>query len=256
MCKNDKLLNLKTKLMEYALVTGASRGIGKATAIRLAKKGCGIVINYKTNDESAQATLNEIKTLGVQAELLKFDVSSESEIESALEKWEIEHPDDYISVLVNNAGIRKDNLMIFMQNDEWHHVIDTTMNGFFYITRRLLKNMLTHRHGRIINITSLSGIKGMPGQTNYSAAKAALIGATKALAQEVAKRKVTVNAIAPGFIETDMTEDLDVAELKKLVPAGRFGKPEEVAALAEFLASDEAEYITGQVIQVNGGLYT
>lgn len=242
--------------MEYALVTGSSRGIGKATAIRLAKKGCGIVINYKTNDESAQATLNEIKTLGVQAELLKFDVSSESEIESALEKWEIEHPDDYISVLVNNAGIRKDNLMIFMQNDEWHHVIDTTMNGFFYITRRLLKNMLTHRHGRIINITSLSGIKGMPGQTNYSAAKAALIGATKALAQEVAKRKVTVNAIAPGFIETDMTEDLDVAELKKLVPAGRFGKPEEVAALAEFLASDEAEYITGQVIQVNGGLYT
>lgn len=242
--------------MEYALVTGASRGIGKATAIRLAKKGCGIVINYKTNDESAQAALNEIKTLGVQAELLKFDVSSESEIESALEKWEIEHPDDYISVLVNNAGIRKDNLMIFMQNDEWHHVIDTTMNGFFYITRRLLKNMLTHRHGRIINITSLSGIKGMPGQTNYSAAKAALIGATKALAQEVAKRKVTVNAIAPGFIETDMTEDLDVAELKKLVPAGRFGKPEEVAALAEFLASDEAEYITGQVIQVNGGLYT
>ena len=242
--------------MEYALVTGASRGIGKATAIRLAKKGCGIVINYKTNDESAQATLNEIKTLGVQAELLKFDVSSESEIESALEKWEIEHPDDYISVLVNNAGIRKDNLMIFMQNDEWHHVIDTTMNGFFYITRRLLKNMLTHRHGRIINITSLSGIKGMPGQTNYSAAKAALIGATKALAQEVAKRKVTVNAIAPGFIETDMTADLDVAELKKLVPAGRFGKPDEVAALAEFLVSKEAEYINGQVIQVNGGLYT
>ena len=242
--------------MEYALITGASRGIGKATAIRLASKGYGIVINYKTNDESAQATLNEMKTLGAQVELLKFDVSAESEIEFALEKWELGHPDDYISVLVNNAGIRKDNLMIFMQNDEWHSVVDTTMNGFFYITRRLLKNMLTHRHGRIINITSLSGIKGMPGQTNYSAAKAALIGATKALAQEVAKRKVTVNAIAPGFIETDMTEDLDVAELKKLIPAGRFGKPDEVAALAEFLASEDAEYINGQVIQVNGGLYT
>ena len=242
--------------MEYALVTGASRGIGKATAIRLANKGYGIVVNYKTNDESAKATLNEIQTLGAQVELLKFDVSAESEIESALEKWELGHPDDYISVLVNNAGIRKDNLMIFMQNDEWHSVVDTAMNGFFYITRRLLKNMLTHRHGRIINITSLSGIKGMPGQTNYSAAKAALIGATKALAQEVAKRKVTVNAIAPGFIETDMTEDLNVAELKKLVPAGRFGKPDEVAALAEFLASDDAEYINGQVIQVNGGLYT
>ena len=242
--------------MEYALITGASRGIGKATAIRLASKGYGIVINQKTNDESARATLNEINTLGAQAELLKFDVSAESEIEFALEKWELGHPDDYISVLVNNAGIRKDNLMIFMQNDEWHSVVDTTMNGFFYITRRLLKNMLTHRHGRIINITSLSGIKGMPGQTNYSAAKAALIGATKALAQEVAKRKVTVNAIAPGFIETDMTEDLDVAELKKLIPAGRFGKPDEVAALAEFLASEDAEYINGQVIQVNGGLYT
>ena len=187
--------------MEYALITGASCGIGKATAIRLASKGYGIVINYKTNDESAQATLNEIKTLGAQAELLKFDVSAESEIEFALEKWELGHPDDYISVLVNNAGIRKDNLMIFMQNDEWHSVVDTTMNGFFYITRRLLKNMLTHRHGRIINITSLSGIKGMPGQTNYSAAKAALIGATKALAQEVAKRKVTVNAIAPGLLK-------------------------------------------------------
>jgi 3-oxoacyl-[acyl-carrier protein] reductase len=242
--------------MEYALITGASRGIGKATAIRLAGKGYGIVINYRTDDEAAQATLDEIRMLGAKVELLKFDVSSETAIETALENWESEHPDDYISVLVNNAGIRRDNIMIFMQNTEWHNVVDTTMNGFFYVTRRLLKNMLTHRHGRIINIASLSGIKGMPGQTNYSAAKAALIGATKALAQEVAKRNVTVNAIAPGFITTDMTSDLDEKELKKLIPAGRFGKPEDVAALVEFLAGDAAGYITGQVIQVNGGLYT
>jgi 3-oxoacyl-[acyl-carrier protein] reductase len=159
-------------------------------------------------------------------------------------------------VLVNNAGIRRDNLMIFMQNEEWDDVLKTPLNGFFYVTRRLLKNMLTHRDGRIINIASLSGIKGLPGQTNYSAAKAAVIGATKALAQEVAKRKVTVNAIAPGFIATDMTKDLDETELKKLIPMGRFGKPEEVASLAGFLASDEAAYITGQVVQVNGGLYT
>ena len=158
--------------MEYALITGASRGIGKATAIRLAGKGYGIVINYRTDDEAAQATLDEIRMLGARVELLKFDVSSETAIETALENWESEHPDDYISVLVNNAGIRRDNIMIFMQNTEWHNVVDTTMNGFFYVTRRLLKNMLTHRHGRIINIASLSGIKGMPGQTNYSAAKA------------------------------------------------------------------------------------
>jgi 3-oxoacyl-[acyl-carrier protein] reductase len=159
-------------------------------------------------------------------------------------------------VVVNNAGIHEDNLMIFMQEDQWNRVLDTTLNGFFYITRRVLKNMLTRRNGRIINMASLSGLKGQPGQTNYSAAKAALIGATKALAQEVAARKVTVNAIAPGFIATDMTRELENDELKKLIPLGRFGKPEEVAALAAFLASDDAAYITGQVISINGGLYT
>lgn len=143
-----------------------------------------------------------------------------------------------------------------MQNQEWHKVIDTTLNGFFYTTRRLLKNMMTNRFGRVINIASLSGIKGLPGQTNYSAAKAALIGATKALAQEVAPRKITVNAIAPGFIESDMTKDLDQAALKKMIPAGRFGKPEEVASLVSFLASENASYITGEVISINGGLYT
>lgn len=241
--------------MEYALVTGGSRGIGKAVAIKLASMGWPVVINYRCNTQAAEATKSEIEALGGRVELLPFDCGSESAIESALALFEEQHPDDYIGVLVNNAGIRKDNLMIFMQNDEWHQVMDTSLNAFFYITRRLLKNMLTHRHGRIINMTSLSGVKGMPGQTNYSAAKGAIISATKALAQEVAKRKVTVNAVAPGFISTDMTSDLDEKELSKLIPLGRFGRPEEVANVVGFLASSEADYITGQCIQVNGGLY-
>ena len=146
--------------------------------------------------------------------------------------------------------------MIFMQDDDWNSVLNTNLNSFFYLTRRLLKDMLSKRWGRIVNMASLSGIKGLAGQTNYSAAKAALIGATKALAQEVAARKVTVNAVAPGFIATDMTKELPEDELKKMIPVGRFGKPEEVAALVEFLASDDAAYITGQVININGGLYT
>ena len=173
-----------------------------------------------------------------------------------MEQWEAQHTDDYIAVLVNNAGIRQDNIMVFMTDEQWHSVLDTTLNGFFYLTRRVVKGMMTKRYGRIVNVVSLSGIKGMPGQTNYSAAKAAVIGATKALAQEVAPRKVTVNAVAPGFVATDMTKDLDEGELKKLIPAGRFGKPEEVAALVAFLASKEAAYITGEVVNINGGLYT
>ena len=242
--------------MKYALITGASRGLGKAIAIRLAKDGFAVVINYQSNREAAEDTLKQVEENGGIGELLPFNVADPQAIEAALDTWSQAHPDDYISVLVNNAGIRQDNLMIFMQEEQWNQVLDTTLNGFFYITRRLLKDMMTHRNGRIINMASLSGLKGLPGQTNYSAAKGALIGATKALAQEVAARKVTVNAIAPGFIATDMTKELDEAELKKLIPLGRFGKPEEVAALASFLASDESTYITGQVISINGGLYT
>ena len=242
--------------MKYALITGASRGLGKAIALRLAQDGLAVIINYQSNREAAEDTLRQIQEAGGTAELLPFDVSDPKAIETALESWSEKHPEEYISVLVNNAGIRQDNLMVFMQEEQWSRVLDTTLNGFFYITRRLLKDMLTHRNGRIINMASLSGIKGLPGQTNYSAAKAALIGATKALAQEVAARKVTVNAIAPGFIATDMTKELNEAELKKLIPMGRFGKPEEVAALTAFLASDDAAYITGQVISINGGLYT
>lgn len=242
--------------MRYALVTGGSRGIGRAICFRLARMGYPVVINYVSNNAAAEETKKSIESLGGRAELLRFDISNPQEIESAIEGWENSHPDDYIAILVNNAGIRRDNIMVFMQNEEWHKVIDTTLNGFFYTTRRLLKNMMTKRFGRIINIASLSGIKGMPGQSNYSAAKAALIGATKALAQEVAPRKVTVNAIAPGFIESDMTKDLPQEELKRLVPMKRFGSAYEVAALAGFLAGEESAYITGEVISINGGLYT
>lgn len=243
-------------MKKYALVTGASRGLGRAVALQLASQSFPVIINYQSRADAARAVADEIISQGGEAELLQCDVSNPEAIETAIGQWESNHPDDYVDILVNNAGIRQDALMIFMQNEQWHKVLDVTLNGFFYLTRRLLKNMMTRRHGRIINMTSLSGIKGLPGQVNYSAAKAAIIGATKALAQEVAPRRVTVNAVAPGFIETDMTNELPVAELKKMIPTGRFGKPEEVASLVGFLASDNAAYITGEVISINGGLYT
>lgn len=239
----------------YALVTGGSRGIGRAVAVRLAGEGIPVIVNYTSNQAKAEETVAVIASAGGTAELLRFDVSDTEAVDAALEGWEAAHPDDYIGILVNNAGIRQDSLMIFMQNAQWNSVLATTLGGFFNVTRRVLKNMLTRRYGRIINISSLSGLKGLPGQSNYSAAKAGLIGATKALAQEVAPRKVTVNCVAPGFISTDMTADLDEKELRKMIPAGRFGKPEEVAALVAFLASEEAAYITGQTVSVNGGLY-
>ncbi len=243
--------------MKYILVTGGSRGIGRAVCIRLASMGMPVLINYKSNADAALETKRLVQEAGGTGELMQFDVTDENQVDAALDAWEAAHPDDYIAILVNNAGIRDDNVLFMMADEQWKTVLDTTLDGFFYITRRLLKHMMPRRRGgRIINITSLSGVKGLPGQANYSAAKAGLIGATKALAQEVAARGVTVNAIAPGFIETDMTAGLPQEELQKMIPAGRFGKPEEVAAVAAFLASDDAAYITGEVININGGLYT
>lgn len=248
---------IKTTKMKYALVTGGSRGLGRAVCLKLASQGWPVIINYQSNSAAAEETKRLVEEQGGQAELLRFDVSKKEEVEAALDQWEAAHEPDYVAVLVNNAGIRRDNVMFMMGDEEWHSVLDTTLNGFFYITRRLLKHMMPRRRGgRIVNMASLSGLKGMAGQTNYSAAKAALIGATKALALEVAARGVTVNAVAPGFIETDMTKDLPQDELKQQVPVGRFGRPEEVAATVAFLVSEEAAYITGEVISVNGGLYT
>jgi len=231
--------------------------LGKAICLEIAKTGTPVIINYQSNETAANEVKTMIEAQGGEATLMRFDVSKPEEVENALEAWQNEHPDDYIAYLVNNAGIRRDNMMFMMPDTDWHAVLDTTLNGFFYITRKLLPKMMQRKHGgRIVNMASLSGLKGMQGQANYSAAKAALIGATKALALEVAQRNVTVNAVAPGFIDTDMTKELPVDELKEMVPMKRFGKPEEVAALVGFLLSDASAYITGEVISINGGLYT
>lgn len=239
---------------KYALVTGASRGIGRAVAVRLATMGYRVIVNYLSNTSAAKETLAQIRQVGGEGELLPFDVADREAVTSALEQWTEAHPDAVIEVLVNNAGIRRDGLLMWMSEADWYSVVRTNLDGFFNVTQPLLKNMLVQRYGRIVNVVSLSGIKGMPGQTNYSAAKGGLIAATKALAQEVAKKQVTVNAVAPGFIRTEMTADLDEAALRKTVPLGRFGEPEEVADLVAFLVSKQASYITGEVISINGGL--
>jgi 3-oxoacyl-[acyl-carrier protein] reductase len=242
--------------MKYAIVTGGSRGIGRAVALKLAAAGYNILITYKSNDAEAKKTLSMIYDLGVQAESLKFDVSVKEEVERVLGGWMEADKEKTVEVLVNNAGIRQDALMMWMTDEQWDGVIGSSLGGFFQVTRQVLSSMLAKRYGRIVNVVSLSGIKGMPGQTNYSAAKAGVIGATKALAQEVARRNVTVNAVAPGFIRTDMTQDLNEKELKALIPMQRFGEPDEVADAVVFLASSKASYITGTVLSINGGLYS
>lgn len=244
----------KTK---YALVTGGSRGIGSAVCIQLAKEtDYEILINYRSNKEAAAKTLEEVKAVGGKGQLLQFDVVDSTDVKTVLDNWHETHKDAIIEVIVNNAGITKDGLFMWMQHEDWTNVIDTSLQGFFNVTNHLIQKLLVHRYGRIINMVSVSGLKGTPGQTNYSAAKGAVIAATKALAQEVAKRNITVNAVAPGFIRTDMTSELNEKELKKLIPANRFGEAEEVAHAVTFLASEKASYITGEVININGGIYS
>lgn len=242
--------------MEYALVTGGSRGIGKAICLRLADMGYNIILNYTSNDVEANKTKDLLTAKGVDVVLMKFDVSSTEESDANIETWINSNKDKAITVLVNNAGIRKDNIMVFIQPEDWKRVIDITVDGFYNVTRHVVKSMLNKRKGRVVNIVSLSGLKGLPGQTSYSAAKGAVIAATKALAQEVGKRGITVNAVAPGFIKTDMTEDIKEEDYKFMIPMNRFGEAEEVAGVVAFLVGKDSTYVTGQVISVNGGLYS
>lgn len=243
--------------MKCALVTGGSRGIGSAICQKLAEdKNYHILINYQGNQEAALQTLEKVKELGATGEIIQFNVANAEEVKAALTAWQEANPDAIVEVIVNNAGITRDGLFMWMSQDDWNNVINTSLNGFFNVTNFFIQKLLRNKYGRIVNMVSVSGVKGTAGQTNYSAAKGAVVAATKALAQEVAKRNITVNAVAPGFIRTDMTGELDEKELAKLIPVNRFGEAEEVADLVAFLASRKAGYITGEVININGGIYS
>lgn len=243
--------------MKCVLVTGGSRGIGSAICQKLAiDTDYHILINYHSNKAAALETLDEVKKLGATGEIISFDVANFEEVKTVLTQWQETNPERIVEVIVNNAGITKDGLFMWMSQEDWTSVINTSLNGFFNVTNFFIQGMLRNRFGRIVNIVSLSGVKGTAGQTNYSAAKGAVVAATKALAQEVAKRNVTVNAVAPGFIKSDMTSELDEKELIKMVPVNRFGEAEEVADLVSFLVSKKASYITGEIININGGIYS
>ena len=243
--------------MKCAIITGGSRGIGRAICEKLAvDSSYHILINYQNNEQAAQETLESVQRLGGTGELLRFDVTDKEQTEQVLSQWQEANKEAQVEVIVNNAGITRDGLFMWMPYEEWDKVLKTTLDGFYHVTHFFLQKMLRQRTGRIINVASVSGVKGTAGQVNYSAAKGALVAATKALAQEVAKRNITVNAVAPGFIQTDMTAELDEKELCKLIPMGRFGKAQEVAELVSFLASEKASYITGEVIHINGGIYS
>jgi 3-oxoacyl-[acyl-carrier protein] reductase len=237
-----------------ALVTGASRGIGRAVAKSLAAAGCHVLINYLRGEKEAAETLASVQRQEGTGELCPFDVSDAAACERAIEAALQSH--QRIDVLVNNAGIRHDSLLVFMKPEQWADVIATNLTSFYNVTRPVAKQMALNRWGRVVSIASTAGQTGVEGQVNYSAAKAGVIGASKALAREVAKRGVTVNVLAPGFIETDMVEGLAREQFIAQIPAGRFGTPEEVAAAAVFLCSASAGYITGAVLNINGGVYT
>ena len=248
---------MKLISMKYALVTGGSRGIGKAIAVQLAKElKYHMLLNYHENTKAAKEAAGLIEQYGVSCELLQFDVSNFKESQEKIAAWKQNNPNAQIEILINNAGIAKDGLFIWTKPEDWHAVIKISLDGFYNVTQAVLKDMLKKRYGRIINVVSLSGLKGNAGQVNYSAAKGAVIAATKSLAQEIGKRKVTVNAVAPGFINTEMTSDFDETEIKKHIPLNRFGEAEEVANLVSFLASEKASYITGEIININGGIYS
>lgn len=243
--------------MKCVLVTGGSRGIGSAICKKLAiEANYHILINYHSNKTAAEETLQEVQKLGATGEILGFDVSNFEEVQNTLTKWQESNPEAIVEAIVNNAGITKDGLFMWMTPEDWNGVVNTTVNGFFNVTQFFMQKMLRNKYGRIVNMVSVSGVKGTAGQTNYSAAKGAIVAATKALAQEVAKRNITVNAVAPGFIRTDMTSQLDEKELLKLIPVNRFGEAEEVADLVSFLISKKASYITGEIININGGIYS
>ncbi|MBE8724942.1 3-oxoacyl-ACP reductase FabG [Flavobacterium hungaricum] len=243
--------------MKCVLVTGGSRGIGSAICKKLAvEANYHILINYHSNKTAAEETLQEIQKLGATGEILGFDVADFQNVQDVLTKWQEANPDAIVEAIVNNAGITKDGLFMWMTPQDWSSVMNTSTNGFFNVTQFFIQKMLRNKYGRIVNIVSVSGVKGTAGQTNYSAAKGAIVAATKALAQEVAKRNITVNAVAPGFIRTDMTSDLDEKELLRMIPVNRFGEAEEVADLVSFLISKKASYITGEIININGGIYS
>jgi len=241
---------------KLALVTGASRGIGRAIAYELAKEGADVIINFRGSEDKAKELAQEIEKLGKKAYLAKFDVSDFEEVKKNIKK--IEDNIGNINILVNNAGITRDTLFLRMKEDDWDKVLKTNLYSVFYVTQAVLPMMIKERWGRIINISSVVAFTGNPGQTNYAAAKAGIIGFTKALALEVAGRNITVNVVAPGYIETDMTANLPDKVKNAFIegiPLKRPGTPEEVAYLVSFLASQKANYITGCVFHINGGLY-